>query len=117
MADVNNSGYLDMVIGNQAGGVAFFKGAEAIISVNELNALTSLSVYPNPSDGNLVIDVVNNSLKNASIEVFDLMGKSQLNRVVNTSRLQLNLSYLPQGIYLIKFSNNKGNKVIKWIKK
>lgn len=117
MADVTNSGYLDMIIGNQAGGVAFFEGAEPIISINELNEVSSLSVFPNPSDGNLVVDVANNSLKNASIEVFDLMGKSQLKKVVNASRLQLNLSYLPQGIYLIKFSNDKGNKVIKWMMK
>lgn len=117
MADINGSGYLDMIVGNQAGGVAFFKGAEAIISVKDLNQVSAVSVYPNPSNGNVYIDVANNSLKNASIEVFDLMGKSQLKKMVNTARMQLNLQYLPQGIYLLKFANDKGNKVIKWIKK
>lgn len=117
MVDINGSGYLDMIVGNQAGGVAFFKGAEAIISVKDLNQVSAVSVYPNPSNGNVYIDVANNSLKNASIEVFDLMGKSQLKKMVNTARMQLNLQYLPQGIYLLKFANDKGNKVIKWIKK
>ncbi|MCL4857172.1 MAG: T9SS type A sorting domain-containing protein, partial [Flavobacteriales bacterium] len=88
-----------------------------IIYVIDLFQVSAVSVYPNPSNGYVYIDVANNSLKIASIEVFDLMGKSQLKKMVNTARMQLNLQYLPQGIYLLKFANDKGNKVIKWIKK
>jgi hypothetical protein len=77
---------------------------------------SSISVYPNPTSGELTVSSEYNVL---SIEVFDMMGKKvrannyspQLG-VVST----LNLDHLPAGTYFLKIEIENGMVVKKVIK-
>lgn len=117
IANVNNSVYLDMVVGNQSGGVAFFEGKQPIISVDEIDDIfSSINIYPNPTQQQINIDLNGIDLTGAQIEVFDMLGKSMLNKKVMESIIQMDLKSYPNGIFLLKFSNIKGSKVFKLIK-
>ena len=115
IADINNDNLLDMLIGNQSGGLSYYDGS-AIVSIKEVNSITEINLYPNPTNGVINIDLGNNNLNNATIQLIDLIGK-----VINTERATskyttINLSNFSKGIYLVKFSNQKGSKVYKVIK-
>lgn len=116
MANVNNSLYLDMVVGNQAGGVAFFEGKQPIVSVEEIDVFSNINIYPNPTNSKVNVDLNTIELKDARLEVYDIMGKAILNKQVAQSQVQLDLTSYPNGIFLLKFSNVKGSKVFKLIK-
>jgi hypothetical protein len=118
IADITNDGNLDMLVGNYSGGVAFFKGDtnKVIIGIKENSSISELLIYPNPTKNIINIDLGNNDLKNATIQVIDLLGKIIVTEQVNNSKITLNVNQYAQGIYLVKFSNNLGSKVYKVIK-
>lgn len=116
IADITNDGKLDMMIGNQSGGISYFKGADAVISVEEYKILEGITVYPNPTKELLTLDLGTNYLKNASVKVFDLLGKTIFNQKVSSNKTTINLNGLNQGVYLVKFTNDLGSKVFKVVK-
>ena len=104
------------MIGNQAGGIAYFKGVDAVISVEEYKMLEGIFVYPNPAKDQLTLDLGTNNLKNASVKVLDLLGKTLTHQKVSSNKTTISLNGLRQGIYLVKFTNNLGSKVFKVVK-
>lgn len=83
--------------------------------INE-NELIDLLIYPNPTQNNITINVGNNQLTNASIEVIDMTGRSLRTQKISNQYNQVNLSELSKGIYFILFHNNLGSKVFKVVK-
>ncbi len=118
IADINNDGSLDMLLGNYSGGVSFYKGNNIppLVSVKEFINLSELNIYPNPTKKSVIIDIQNNNFNNASIKIIDLLGKTLINQKVVAQKTSINLSNFSQGIYLVKFSNDLGSKVFKVIK-
>lgn len=89
----------------------------SILSAENVNANSSLQVFPNPTTG-----IVNlQSLKNhklQSAEVFDATGKRvQSNNLKTLGQSQIDLSSLPKGTYLMKVITEQGTETIKIIKK
>lgn len=68
-------------------------------------AENSIRLYPNPFLTNLHIEVNNSS--NYSLELLNSLGKSILILSLTESQ-NLNLSYLPQGIYFVKIQGKNG---------
>ncbi|MCB0401101.1 MAG: T9SS type A sorting domain-containing protein [Flavobacteriales bacterium] len=114
--DLDNDGTIDLLIGNYSGGVAFYKGDKPT-AIDDIPQLEEILLYPNPAYQTLNIDVRNNSLNQARLELIDLLGKSILETTLHSSRISLNISDLAHGVYLLKFSNEQGSKVMKFIKR
>ncbi len=70
--------------------------------VNETS--NNLSVYPNPSNGNIRIN--SNLALPYNIEVFDLSGRKVQDMKVFQSNTEINLENLSKGAYQIRVSNN-----------
>lgn len=119
VADINNDTAFDLIVGNVAGGVNFYKGDPGtVISVGEKASISDkILVYPNPTNNQITLDVGNNSLENASVEVIDLMGRTIYQSNLNASKVVINLDGQSQGIYFVKFVNQTGSEVIRVIKK
>jgi hypothetical protein len=64
----------------------------------------SISIYPNPVKNELRIE--NGELKINNVELFDLTGKIIFNFQFSTIN-SINVSALPQGIYLVKITTDK----------
>ncbi|WP_053971108.1 T9SS type A sorting domain-containing protein [Mangrovimonas sp. ST2L15] len=89
-------------------------GADYLLSVNEINSLSTLSMYPNPVLGNQVtIQTQGNGT--ISVSVFDVLGKNVLNKEISNNTL--NVSSLKSGIYLIRISQNGFNTTKKLVVK
>ncbi|MBT2621459.1 MULTISPECIES: T9SS type A sorting domain-containing protein [Chryseobacterium] len=84
-----------------------------VLGVNEIVTEKAVSIYPNPTAGYINFNV-SSSTRLEDVSIYDMSGKlvSQ-NKIVNN---KLDLSFLLQGIYILKF-NNSELKPVKIIKK
>ncbi|PZU87813.1 MAG: propanediol utilization protein [Chryseobacterium sp.] len=73
-----------------------------------------LKYYPNP-----VKDIFNieSDSKIESVKVFDITGKELISKVLNERKVQLNLAYLPSGVYIVRTIIDGKAETIKVIKK
>jgi hypothetical protein len=80
----------------------------------EDNVSEGFNIYPNPSNGNF--NIIGSNLKESKITIHNSLGR-EVYRVFNnekiTDDLEINLSHLPSGIYVIKFANQEGIKTKK----
>ena len=84
--------------------------------VNEALA-NSISVYPNPNNGVVNINLTSELAKNASLEVYDALGKLVAKQVLANELNTINISNLENGIYVFKVLNNTNTvKIGKLIK-
>jgi hypothetical protein len=118
MTDIDNDGHLDLIIGNYSGGVSYYKGSSTPLQVKIEKRLTvgELKIYPNPTQHLITIDSQNNLIKNASIQVINVLGKTLVQEKVKTQKTTINLNNFAKGIYLVKFTNELGSKIFKVVK-
>ena len=80
-------------------------------------SITNLITYPNPVDDLLNIDLSGSENMNGIISILSLDGKvMQTQETVGTGSVTLNLSQLPQGVYLCRYTNGAETKTVKIIK-
>jgi len=80
---------------------------------HNLDFSSSLKVYPNPSSSAFFI----NSDSNGTIILFDLLGKIIQTQKLNSGTTTLDLGNTPNGVYLLKVTNEKNqSKTVKLIK-
>ena len=84
-----------------------------IVVTCENAPIDGYSVYPNPADGllNIDLELEHNQGDDVSIEVIDINGKIiQLQQVQLTrgyNHLEVDLSEIPSGVYMINFAGTK----------
>lgn len=113
--DFNNDKSMDLIIGNQSGGIALYTGNKDSvyvppppppwIGVEEVGRGARLSFYPNPTSDlvyfNRVGDGGNTSFQ---LEVFDLLGHLVLQRNMTTQE-SISIASLPEGVYVMRMIN------------
>jgi hypothetical protein len=97
MFTANQIAIMRSVMANQRNTLTSSSG---IISI----ANKSLTVFPNPTSGNIKIDTKE---KISTIEVFDLIGSTVLN-IVATPNNTYDMSALPTGNYILKMTSQNG---------
>lgn len=75
---------------------------------------SSLKFYPNPVKDILTITDAKNF---SSVEVYDISGKKVFSNTQKSSKLELNLSQLKAGVYVVKTNSEGEVKTFKFIKK
>jgi len=90
----------------------------SVTGVNELNASSSITVYPNPVNDELNV-VFNEPVANdAVLNMTNVLGQNVYSNKVtdNTNILHINMSGLEQGVYILKIETNGQTLVKKIIK-
>jgi hypothetical protein len=87
-----------------------------VLSINESGLDKLISVYPNPTTGELRI--TNLELRIDEIEIFDVYGRkiSSNHLITTSSNHKIDIFHLQSGVYFIKFTTDKGaifKKVVK----
>jgi hypothetical protein len=80
------------------------------VGINDELSRSNMLIYPNPSAANITVSIPEMERSACKIEVFDLSGRNTFNKeFLNTglSDLQIDLSTLSKGNYILKVSNNK----------
>lgn len=84
-------------------------------SIEELDGLSLISIYPNPNDGNFDLSLIINTPQMITIQLFDITGKlvgTVLNKNVVAGKLQLSISHaeydLANGTYQLTIKTESG---------
>jgi hypothetical protein len=81
------------------------------------DANLTVSIFPNPAQDILHIDLAENANSLQKATITDLTGKTVLNQTFKAAgQNQLNVAKLPAGIYLLNLETEKGNVVKKFVK-
>ena len=112
---LNNDAYPDMIVGNYAGGFAYFEGRASIpVSISETEK-TKEKCYPNPASDFLHIETANDGI--GQVELFDLTGRKVMEKTFVGQHYQLNINSLCSSIYILKLSCNGKESYHKVIKR
>ena len=100
----------DAVYSNgDAASIRMLTSDENIVSLDD-EELSGLSIYPNPSNGILNVDVSKND--NYSVQISDIVGKVIVDDKI-TSSTTFDLMHLDGGVYFVNISNNEISKTEK----
>lgn len=94
-----------------------------ITSINNLegNASVNWDIFPNPSNGKLNIIVNAENYYGLELSIYDCVGKKVYNiqnknqYIYHAEKLELDISHLPKGMYLVKLKNENQESVKKLI--
>ncbi len=102
-------------------GVAATQGFQqtsyVIVDLKEPDADMNVSLYPNPTSGELVLDFSTIPASNTTVKVIDFTGKVVLITTVANQKQSLDLSQLPTGNYIVNIKNDTQERNFKVIKK
>ena len=71
-------------------------------------AATSFSIYPNPTNSNITVCGENISM----VEVYNLCGQKMMTLEVNSNNVNVNMSALTTGVYMVKIVDGNGNATV-----
>ncbi len=77
------------------------------VSVDNYISKDNISIFPNPTSG--LVNIESESINNATIKIYNLLGKVVASEIALSNYKSLNLNYLPNGTYFIQISDDKGN--------
>lgn len=83
----------------------------ATLSVNDLETLKSISIFPVPAGNQLHIQLAKKDVKSLNLQILSLSGTVISNKTINNN-FTIDVSKLATGMYFAKFSIN-GSKTIK----
>lgn len=72
---------------------------QTLASSKQSNRADVVTIYPNPASTFVKVQVINNKLQNASVEIKDVDGRSVVNRITFNSVVTVPVSKLPAGVY------------------
>ncbi|MGZ4054686.1 MAG: FG-GAP-like repeat-containing protein [Bacteroidia bacterium] len=114
LADIDNDGYVDLVVGNYEGGLSFYKGVSALTSTNNLDNLIhfNFDLFPNPANNGFNVRIVNEENKIYQIEIYNVMGQLISKDKIVNNIFTYNATSLLTGVYICKVSeiNTDGQK-------
>lgn len=96
-------------------GTVTFNYEDSTLDIENTKTAENISIFPNPTEGIVSISNIESSLLN-SIEVYNVLGKLVKTKSINQglNLIQLDLSALNKGLYLIQIKGFKGlNKTYK----
>ncbi len=85
------------------------------VAVENVNATTQPSVYPNPSTGNISISLQGTSGK-ATLAIYNLYGSAVMEKTLRSKETSLDISDLPPAVYIFKFIEDNNSYSVKVIK-
>lgn len=81
---------------------------------NFVNISLKMKAYPNPTQGELTLEITDLALENFALQLIDLQGKSIENKKITSATEIIRMENLPSATYFLKVTNN--NKEVKSFK-
>lgn len=108
MADWNNDGQLDLLVGNQRGGLQFFQTnitTEGIVGLNTVAEAPDARVFPNPASQEITVSWAVDGRYAATL--YDLNGRmlKQWDSLSGDTPQPLAITGLPAGMYALQLRN------------
>ena len=92
---------------NQCGANSLCFDIDALgpVGIKAINVFKEVKVYPNPARDVVHID---NALPGARVDVINAVGQNLGSSILQSNNAQINVSSLPPGVYLLKFTGSDG---------
>lgn len=105
VADLDDNGKFDLLIGNFSGGIQYFPDAikppvNQFINIEGVDI--NFNIYPNPCSDKILIETPYNDL---TIFLYSLGGKLLIKKPSSGSKKNIDISSLTNGIYIIKVNH------------
>ena len=115
--DLDGDGLLDIVNGNQSGGLGLYLTGPEPQSIGEPSAYSGWSIYPNPStEGVLIIEPKWDSLHPSAYIIRDVSGRSVMSGTISDAGPNdLDVSPLSSGIYLIQLQRLGREETLRFV--
>jgi len=84
------------------------------VGLEENSMENAISVYPNPCDEHLFVDITD--YENTAAEIFNLQGQLLQSIPLQTFKTTLQINHLATGMYLVQVKSPKGMIVKKAVK-
>jgi hypothetical protein len=81
------------------------------VSTEDVISMINCKVYPNPTFGDITLEITDEISSNLRLQVFDLQGKLLFASPVVSSHTRLPLNLLPASTYLVRVSNEEQRQV------
>lgn len=82
--------------------------------VNNVNAnAVQLVAHPNPVQHTLTLQITGPANINGQVQVIDVVGKMVRQQVVSAGKTEIDMSSLPTGMYLVKYTDKENSQVVK----
>ncbi len=112
----------DMVVtnwDNSKGNYIFYNDTVITSVQTDLASLPAFTIYPNPASGNIMIGLKKVSPGDVQLALIDISGaivkKERKTVLKGQQTLQMNVSYIPRGIYMLRLTNKDFTKTEKII--
>lgn len=105
LADINGDGYLDMVVGNQRGGLSLYSTSfrsGQTTGVREPLANQALSLVPNPASD--WVSIPGLSDEEGMLTVFDMAGRQIMQQKINRLSNEIQIRDWVPGVYVFRLS-------------
>ncbi len=117
VADIDNDGYLEMLIGTPRGGFEFW---DTDIKVRNPDAVTEnenyVNIYPNPTNSFLTLEMHENNDPAIKVNIFDMMGRRVISEYITESENKIDVQKLISGTYFAKIQFSNSTQIFKFIK-
>lgn len=110
------SGGTSLMTGGNFGSGKFVNFYTGVLSTTDINALSDINIYPNPTQGLLNIGIGNLELPK-SYTIYNALGQVvKYKNIIKQSDLEINTTSLTDGVYSIQISNDNQNKTLRFVK-
>ncbi|MCB9349689.1 MAG: T9SS type A sorting domain-containing protein [Lewinellaceae bacterium] len=109
IADIDNDGFLEMIVGNERGGLSGYQTPLRLDSTTPIRGAAleqAVKVFPNPVEERLTIQVDAEGLK--QLWLFNASGQQVAQQKWGGVSTRLDVSTLPAGLYFVKVSAEGG---------
>lgn len=112
LADLNDDGFLELVVGNRRGGLTFFGSNLGVTGTEDIVEDLSLKIFPNPVRDVLHIEHLNAANKDFHYSIYNNLGQIITSNIGN----EVSVKDLPKGIYFLEILVDKKREVMKFVK-
>lgn len=110
--DITGDGKADMILGNYAGGLAFFNSTNVNGVGIEEQSQEDLLIFPNPVSEILTIARNDHNGEEANVRIFDLMGKEVYAVASFNNLIHIDMSSYSKGIYILRLESKESTTAI-----
>ena len=114
MGDLSSTPGLEMIVGNLRGGLGYYESADPIGIIESFDLIDNVKLFPNPTSG--VLNITTEMEFSYNLQIINLTGQIVLKHDRLIGNHQLDVSELPNGMYIIKLILADKQLQIKFVK-
>ena len=114
MGNLSSTPGLEMIVGNLRGGLGYYESADPIGIIESFDLIDNVKLFPNPTSG--VLNITTEMEFSYNLQIINLTGQIVLKHDRLIGNHQLDVSELPNGMYIIKLILADKQLQIKFVK-